>query len=268
MQNGWRIAAASKAGTSHLVSGIPCQDAYAIEHFVDYRGDAVTVFVVSDGAGSASRADEGASITCCEVISFIKDHLNCGRALSDFDVDTAKALVVHIQTSIGNIAGRTSSPVREFACTLLFAAFDESAAIIGQIGDGATVVNADGGWCWVHWPQHGEFANTTNFVTQDSAMNDLQFDRINRRIDEIAMFSDGIEKLVLHYSTRSVFSPFFEKMILPVRASKNFGIDHALSASLGTYLESNDICMKTDDDKTLIIASRVAQIDSYTAKGK
>ena len=61
---------------------------------------------------------------------------------------------------------------------------------------------------WVFWPQHGEFANQTNFITQDNALEVLEFELEDRCVDEIAIFTDGIERLVLDLtredSTRSI----------------------------------------------------------------
>src|SRR5205823_1951909 len=53
----WRILGASVAGTSHRSRGLGCDDANA------YRllADGTAILAVADGAGSASRAAEGAA---------------------------------------------------------------------------------------------------------------------------------------------------------------------------------------------------------------
>ena len=58
------------------------------------------------------------------------------------------------------------------------------------------------------WPQHGEYANTTNFVTQDNITEAMEFET-GPPVNELALFSDGIERLVLDLSTRTVHSPAF-----------------------------------------------------------
>jgi hypothetical protein len=70
------------------------------------------------------------------------------------------------------------------------------------------------------------------------------------------MFSDGIENLVLHQATKTVHQPFFNTMLGPVRRSAEPGVNTLLSQGLRVYLASPTICDRTDDDKSLILASR------------
>jgi hypothetical protein len=49
--------------------------------------------------------------------------------------------------------------------------------------------------------------NTTNFVVSKNALEVLEVDHAPRRIDEIALFTDGIENLVLHRGTKTVHDP-------------------------------------------------------------
>ena len=76
---------------------------------------------------------------------------------------------------------------------------------------------------------------------------------------EIALLSDGIEPLVLHYASRTVHGPFFDCMFGPVRRSQAIGEDLALSQDLEGYLSSPAILERTDDDKTLVLAMRRQQ---------
>src|SRR5207237_8015857 len=54
----WRFAAARATGTSHLQTGTPCQDRLACA----VLANGALVAAVSDGAGSAPRAEVGAEI--------------------------------------------------------------------------------------------------------------------------------------------------------------------------------------------------------------
>jgi hypothetical protein len=134
---------------------------------------------------------------------------------------------------------------------------DDSAAFL-QIGDGAIVTSRgeEDGWCWVFWPQHGEFANTTNFVVSTNALDVFEFDLAPRRVDEIALFTDGLENLVLHRASKTVHDPFFNALLNPVRQSTSDGYDEQLSEKLRAYLSLPAFCERTNDDKTLVIASR------------
>ncbi len=89
-----------------------------------------------------------------------------------------------------------------------------------------------------------------------NAAEALEFNLAPRRIDEFAMFSDGIERMVLHSATKTVNDAFFEQMFAPVRASKSHGLDQQLSSGLKTYLASAPVNARTDDDKSLLMATR------------
>jgi Protein phosphatase 2C len=114
----------------------------------------------------------------------------------------------------------------------------------------------DEGWSYVFWPQHGEYINSTNFVTASDACLVMEFAHATRRIESFCSFSDGIESLVLHYATKTVHDPFFNTMIEPVRASLTPGLNDDLSESLIRYLSSERVCDRTDDDKSLVLATR------------
>lgn len=61
MTAGWRWAGARSKGTSHEKTGLPCQD-YGCAKEVDGPVGPVLIAVISDGAGSALRADVGSKI--------------------------------------------------------------------------------------------------------------------------------------------------------------------------------------------------------------
>lgn len=257
---GWRIAAASALGTSHAKLGTPCQDTHIVKTFADRDGEQVLVVVVSDGAGSAAKAEVGSWLTCSTVLEAAEVYLIDGGKVGDIGPEVAQSWVKMVQRTVSLRAENDGCVTKDYACTMLVAVVGADAAAIMQIGDGATVVSDDNGWCCVHWPQHGEFANMTNFVTEVRAEEKLAFNLCRRRIDEVAVFSDGIERLVLHEASNTVFTPFFDRMFPAVRAIDAEGLDSRLSDLLGGYLDSEAINEKTDDDKTLVLATRRAPV--------
>jgi hypothetical protein len=255
---GWRLALASAIGTSHTQSGFPCQD-YGTFASVETRDEPVLALVACDGAGSASRSDVGAQLAAEEFIRLVRTYFDAGRRLSELTRAIAESWTREIATMLAGCADEERHDVREYACTLLGAILSPTAAAFVQIGDGAIVVShgEEDGWSYVFWPQHGEFANTTNFIVSPNAVEALEFDLAPRCIEEVAVFTDGIENLVLHQATRTVHEPFFRQMFRPVRESQVEGLDTVLSEGLARYLSGPAICERTDDDKTLILATRL-----------
>ena len=67
----WRVAHTTVIGTSHEKTGLPCQDAGCCRIVSDPEDRQVLLAVACDGAGSASRSLDGAtiqSIGFCETL--------------------------------------------------------------------------------------------------------------------------------------------------------------------------------------------------------
>lgn len=257
----WRYALASAIGTSHERSGLPCQDASACEVFSP-AGASVFVAVVSDGAGSAPQSQVGARLACHVWRDEAERALASGCGVSGLDRAFAHASLRRFRVLLARLARRADRPVRDYACTLLFAAVDEHASSFAQVGDGAIVVSAcregsDGpaGFRWVFWPQQGEYVNQTVFATEARADDELQFEQRLEPVDEVALFSDGLQGLVLDARARTAHARFFEPMFAAVRGAEP-GRSEALCRSLQRFLASRAIVSRTDDDKSLVLASR------------
>jgi hypothetical protein len=253
----WRIATASVIGTSHTKTGQPCQDSARVR-LVDAPNGAILVSAVSDGAGSAAHSEIGSSAAVSTATYLIENYLKSGGTIDAIQRETALSWLAQIQAVITQFAAEAGASAREFACTLLVAIIGPEHAAFFQVGDGAMVVleEGDDGWSYIFWPQHGEYINSTNFVTSPDAASVIEFAQVSRRIESFSSFSDGIESMVLHYATKTVHDSFFNAMIAPVQQGDAEGIDEGLSASLSKYLSSDRVCERTDDDKSLILASR------------
>jgi hypothetical protein len=253
----WRIAAASVIGTSHTKTGQPCQDSARVK-LVGTPEGAVLISAVSDGAGSAARSEIGSRVAVTAVTELVETFFGCGGTVRSIQRDTALNWLAQIQSAISTLALEANAPTRDFACTLLVAIIGLEAAAFFQVGDGAMVVleEGDDGWSYIFWPQHGEYANTTNFITATDAAQVMEFASVTRRIKSFSSFSDGIENLVLHYASKTVHDRFFNAMIVPVQNALTDGINAGLSESLNRYLSSDAICDRTDDDKSLVLATR------------
>ncbi len=253
----WRYAAASVIGTSHLKLGTCCQDANECQLLSLHDGDEVFVAVLSDGAGSAQHSEEGSSLTCSVLMGHIIDYIAGGNTVAQITRDVASLWLSNIQGQLAENARNTGWNIRDYACTVIAAVIGLSAAAFLQIGDGAVVVSEEvDAYGHVFWPDRGEYENTTYFVTQDSALEHLQFESVDRQIQEAAVFTDGIQRLALDYKAEMPHQPFFQSVFSPLRLA-SIGRQDKLCDSLGQFLGSERVNGRTDDDKTLVIASRL-----------
>ena len=156
-----------------------------------------------------------------------------------------------------------------------------------QIGDGAIVVSDGGnGWGWVFWPQRDEYAEQMSrartrtrqssagysghnavstptrhdFLTDADALERLRIAPRLGKVTDIALMTDGLESLAMHYASTSAYEPFFRGMFRPIldageaSVNKDREIKH-LSASLDRFLSSDRVRSRTDDDVSLVLAS-------------
>lgn len=245
----WRFAAARATGTSHLKVGLPCQDRLACTVI----GTRTLVAAVADGAGSAVLAERGAEVAVETVVQVLSHALDVGR--SDYGAMLREAVAV-AREAVLTAAQQYGSEPRDLASTLLVAVVGPGGGGALQIGDGVIVVS-DGanGWCWVFWPQRGEYANTTHFLTDEDAVERLQIEPFVGKVTDVALMTDGLEPLALHYASKSVHEPFFHSMFQPLLDADGAEEITHLSASLERFLSSERVGSRTDDDVSLILAT-------------
>lgn len=253
----WRAVAASVTGTSHHRTQACCQDSHRLE--ILPGSDPVVILIASDGAGSASRSEQGSARACQELLDNVRLYIEEGGRLKGVTREIAASWIENAAEAVQQTADMEGMPLREFACTLLAAVISDEHALFLQIGDGAIVFwgRGDDDWCFASWPQHGEYLNTTRFLTEPASREGFEFTSTAVPIYEVAVFTDGIESLVLHHATQSVHSPFFDEMFPAVRRAALPGVSTQLSEQLARYLASPAIIERTDDDTTLLMASRM-----------
>ena len=257
MTAAWRYAYASVAGTSHDKNGSPCQDAGSCRVVEASGGGSILLAMASDGAGSARRSEEGSRLA---VALFLDEFGQACRERGILAIDRPFILawLTKLRRRIWARAARAGMRAGDYACTALGAVVAEDRAVFFQIGDGAIVVSGRehaGDYDWVFWPQHGEFANTTNFVTQREAARAIEIEFHAGPIDDVALFTDGIERLVLDLKAKTAHTPFF-RPLFGWLAGTQPPETSAVSPALLQYLASKQVCDRTDDDKTLIMATR------------
>ncbi|MFH1804605.1 MAG: PP2C family serine/threonine-protein phosphatase [Pseudomonadota bacterium] len=244
----WRWAAASVIGTSHIRSGDRLEDAYAVKSI----GKDGILAIVADGAGSAKFGAAGAWLVCRFLTVRFREWCK-----SKSELPTDELLVDWIDSlrdQISATAELRESTSREFASTLAAVLITPHETLTMQVGDSAIVGRRGTEWDVLCWPENGEYASTTYFVT-DSPEPRLNIGRHPRHYDAFALFSDGVGDLALSYLDHAAHQQFMEPMMRPIDGSSGEGNLPDLSTKLGRYLAGSSVCERTDDDKTLILIS-------------
>lgn len=246
----WRWAAASEIGTSHIRSGDRLQDAFAVSAI----GENHVFAVVCDGAGSAKFGYSGAWL-CCRVLTvrfreWVREN---GSAPDD---ETIRGWIDEVRDRISVAADRRKTSPRQFAATLAAVLIDPNVLLALHIGDTAIVGRCGSEWDAICWPENGEYASTTFFITDDPEPR-LNIVRQNRVHDAFAVLSDGVGGLALSELDRRAHPGFFNPMMRPVDSATGGGKLKELSEKLRGYLSGPAVCERTDDDKTLVLLSEV-----------
>ncbi len=215
--------------------------------------ETVLVLACADGAGSATLADEGAGIACQTITQLIFDACAQGLGIDGIEQSLALQWYQAVRERLEAEAAGRGVVVRELACTLLTAVVGRSAAAFVQIGDGAIVTLEEEEYRTVFWPQRGEYANTTNFLTAPDFEQSLEFRRHDGMVDEIALMTDGLQMLALDFARRKAHAPFFRQLFLQLR---NTTSADDLVVPFRDFLNSPRVNERTDDDKTLVLATR------------
>jgi hypothetical protein len=253
----WRFAAAQATGSSHEKLSLPCQDRMTC---LVLEGEDSLIAVVADGAGTAGRGHEGAEVAVWTVSSIAQLGVRAGR--KDYAEVLREGATLAHQRLIETATERGCT-MRDLACTLLAVIVAPVGGAALQIGDGAIVIGAEAlSWRTVFWPQKGEYANTTFFLTDEKSVSRAQTANLPGETLDVAMFTDGLEPLALQFSAQKAHEPFFRTAFAPLHACVTPGESKALSQSLAQMLTSPGARARTDDDTTLVLATRRATTTS------
>ncbi|MEO5822813.1 MAG: PP2C family serine/threonine-protein phosphatase [Vicinamibacteraceae bacterium] len=246
----WRHLAASIQGAAHVRNGVPCQDSSVV---TDLAADAGLLLACADGAGSATCADVGAATACRALVDAVGRFTDAGGRIDTLTQDVAATWLDDIRAAIQAQADAASLTPRDFACTLVAALVGDTSSAFLQIGDGAIVTASPTAAEVVFWPEQGEYANTTYFVTGADAHKRLRLDVRPTPVHDVALFTDGLQHIALRYETRAPHQPFFDPMFARLRADDAWP---GLGGALASFLRSDAISTRTDDDCTLVLACR------------
>lgn len=250
----------SAIGTRHEQRGQPCQD------YGNYQEKGFYLLgAVSDGAGSAKYAEAGAQIAvesalaaiaqilADQFVSVLEDAPILSQdAINTFAPHLFQQTFVAVLNALNQEASESGCDLRDLNCTLLAFAATPNWVAAMQIGDGFMVVRsqADSTYQLLFKPDKGEFINETLFVTTPDALDDLQVNVVVAESPFVCAATDGLERVALHLQDWLPHAPFFKPFEtclnqLPTQAERE--------AYLQTFLDSERLNAKTDDDKTLLM---------------
>jgi hypothetical protein len=247
----WKHACASVTGKSHAGRGEAGQDACRAGTLLLPDAD-FFIGIAADGAGSTTEGGRGAEIACDTLWEKIAATLEVQGGLGTVTDDDVRSWVTAAREAISAESQQSGKRLREYACTVLCAAAGNGRALFFQIGDGAIVTGKGTGYEVIFWPEQGEYANTTFFITDEQYLGRLHIFPAAAP-DEIALFTDGLQNLVLSFAQKKAHDGFFTPLFAALKNSPG-DTSRAFSAQLKSFLSRDDISMRSDDDLTLVLA--------------
>jgi Protein phosphatase 2C len=216
-------------------------------------GSRTFVACVADGAGSAKHSELGSSIVCNSMIENATKHFEVNGGFENLQFENVLEWCEDARTRILDAATLHDCRTREFAATLCLAIIGPAKSYFLQIGDGAIILGNDTLYGVVFWPQSGEYANSTNFLTSDEYAKQLEFLATASKCSKVALMTDGIERIALRFDIQTPHIPFFDPLFRALRSTAD--VD-SMNEGLRGFLSSNSVQLRSDDDKTLVLATR------------
>jgi hypothetical protein len=259
----WRVVGASVQGTSHLDKNTPCQDAHA--HC--FGGGGELLLAIADGAGSAERSQEGAQCAVQQVVAALDAALRKGVPVDEAGWHTLMMQAfAAARQAVMQIATDQNVSLRSFATTLACAVVCDDWMVVGQIGDGAAVAEDEHGALFMTArPQRGEYANEAYFLTMPDALNYVVVYAAARPVRSLALTTDGLLRLAFKLPEYEPSERFFQPLLAFMTVSDD--LDQA-QMDLAAFLNSPRVCARSDDDKTLVLATRISQTEPLTSAGE
>ena len=255
----WRVASASATGSAHLRQNTECQDRLAWRSLATAHGETL-IAVIADGAGSTSHGQEGAEIACRIFLEQAAEFLSAaGGSVRSMNYSFGRHWIGYFHARIREAAAAAGKEPREFASTLVAAVTGHDGAAFFQVGDGAIVVSGSGGagsYSFALAPHEAEYVNVTDFITDEDAAEKLRFGFTETVPEDLILFSDGIFPVAVDYRSQSPHEPFLIPMIAPLRNGAHSNGNGTLDEKLRAFLSSPGINERSDDDKSIILASR------------
>lgn len=251
----WKAIGKSVTGAYHHLVEKGCEDALHWQMVTLDGGTEVMVVCAADGAGSAQYAKRAAEMATSGFVSALSELVLRRDFPTEADI---YGIAENIYDALFAESERLDVPIQELSCTVLGCCVYPETAVFFQVGDGALVRNDGSGFFTpVWWPDNKEYQNVTSFLVDDPSLRDFKVCVIREVVNEVALFTDGLQLLALNFADETAFQPFFTGLFPHLRGASGPEQIEALESKLSLYLDSPAINVRTDDDKTLFLATRL-----------
>lgn len=241
---------AKHQGERHSACGEPCCDALLLPQ----RKLGLSGFVICDGAGGTAAIAHGAAIGARAAWRAL---LAVRRQLRRSPLRPPARTLLQQSFRSTFLHARRGAPLINH--TVLACLWDRQRLLVAQVGDSTLLLRRAGTWALPMPPAKGEFANETTFLRANTpaAAIDLWWTPA-QQIEAVIGFSDGLEAAFLApkpgaADVLQVNSPLAELVIQEHQRRHGWG---RYPDWLATSLADEGIKQLSDDDRTLVIASR------------
>jgi hypothetical protein len=245
----WITAQASVIGSSHIKSSISCQDSHVVKTTPDGEW---LVIVVSDGAGTASKAEEGSThVTdyfAKEMLALVNElkQRTPGNWINDFVISK----VLQTREALRNLAN--SDAIKDYNCTLVACLIGPSGGFSIHIGDGSIIGGSFSDNSEIKFlsePENGEYSNETYFITEGNWVKHLRVMPMPK-LDWVICCTDGGGDIALvadKEPKQGFLYPVVKAVFEETEADKR-------NSKLRFFLEDPKAHQATSDDITLVLA--------------
>ncbi|BAU63988.1 hypothetical protein STA3757_13570 [Stanieria sp. NIES-3757] len=285
----WKAIARSAMGTSHQKQEMPCQDygSYkilddviigavadgagsakyadigaklavktALEAFTDEDISKITESLHSESSESRNQSSwSWKSLTSFKTKDrngFSSVAIHQPQSHSEQEVRQIFTKTVQkVRVALEKRAANNNYSFDDLACTLLVFIATPDWVTAMQIGDGFIVLRCQEEDTQLLFPpDKGEYINETTFVTSDNALEAMRVCVKKGKPEFICASTDGLERLAIRMSDWTPFIPFFQPLEQYLRETSN---PEEEDEYLKSFLNSDRLNARTDDDKTLLL---------------
>lgn len=195
----WEITAVRRAGRYHEERGEVCQDSIAYA-----RGNGNTAIVLADGAGSCSRAEDGARIAA-EVTA--QSLVQVAEELETMeDADVRYHVLMTVRMALDKYCWAEDVYLKDVGSTLLAAVATASKILIIHLGDGwIAQTDEKQKHSILSLPENGRRRNQTYLTSMIPVMEHVRVTRVPlEQVQAVTLFSDGWENASVRYDWEEI----------------------------------------------------------------